>query len=376
MPVKHSKTDILILTTREGHASLAEAMEDELKLTKYHTAAEQLSDDVLGFNLYRLIYIYKPRAFKHIYQLAKKERATKLIDEVYKLALYPIIKKTLNHYQPKLIINTHFSFLAALHRYQRWHHLKVVNIIADPRQLVANEIYPQAEINTVFDNYQKQHADAIFPRLNLLETGWLVRKRFEAKYDKMCIRKKLKLKTKPLTFLFVSGYEGTIGIFDHLKKIVAETKKKSNPLQIVVACGKNDFLLQKMNKIKKEIQKNSKKINFVALPFTKNIHQYMQAADLVIGKAGPNTIFESIATRTPFFATTHINGLEDGSLEIIEEYKLGFVEENSDKIIKKLSKIIAQPSILNKFKPSLEKMAKKNAKARGMLVKEIQKLLE
>ncbi len=375
MTTKHSKTDVLILTTREGHASLAEAVRDELKLTKYCTATEQFSDDVFGFNLYRLIYIYKPQAFKHIYKLAKKEKATKLIDEVYKLALYPVIKKTLNHYQPKLVINTHFSFLAALHKYQRWHHLKVVNIIADPRQLVANEIYPQAEINTVFDNCQKQHANALFPRLNLLETGWFVRERFESKYNKMSIRKKLKLKVEPLTFLFVSGYEGTIGIFEHLKKIVAKTKKESTPLQIIVACGKNDFLLQKMNKIQQEIHKNNKNINFVALPFTKNIHQYMQAADLVIGKAGPNTIFESIATHTPFFATTHIHGLEDGNLKIIKEYNLGFVEENSDKIIKKLSKIIAQPNILNKFKPSLEQMAEKNAKAKGMLIREIKKLL-
>lgn len=373
MTNKQRKTDVLILTSREGHASLAEAIES--KLLENNIQTEQFYYDEFGFSFYKLIYIYQPQSFKHLYKLGKKQLVSKLTDEICGLALYPVIKKTLDYYQPKIVICTNFIFLASLHKYKRWHHLKVINVIANPKQLIGNEIYPQAEINAVFDDWQQQHATSIFPGANFLETGWFVRSRFETVYKQSLLRQQLDLKVKPLTLLFVSGYEGTAGIFDHLKKFLTETNNQLPPLQIIVACGKNDLLLDRMHRFKKHIDSTKQLIDFVILPFTKNIHQYMQASDLVIGKAGPNTLFESVATKTPFFATTHIHGLEEGSLDIIKNYKLGFVEEDPKKIVQKLAKIIQKPQILQKFQPSLELLAKKNAQSKEILLTEVKKML-
>ena len=97
----------------------------------------------------------------------------------------------------------------------------------------------------------------------------------------------------------------------------------------------------------------------------------MQAADLVIGKAGPNSVFEAIATLTPFFATTHISGQEDGNLDIIRDLKVGYVEEDVKKASKLLFKIIEYPEQLKEFKPHLKKLADYNKNSKKELQKRV-----
>ena len=68
----------------------------------------------------------------------------------------------------------------------------------------------------------------------------------------------------------------------------------------------------------------------------------MGIADLIIGKAGPNTIFETVAAKKPFIAITHIAGQEDCNLDLIKEYQLGFVEENAIKVVEALARCVEE----------------------------------
>jgi UDP-N-acetylglucosamine:LPS N-acetylglucosamine transferase len=101
----------------------------------------------------------------------------------------------------------------------------------------------------------------------------------------------------------------------------------------------------------------------------------MQAADLVIGKAGPNMLFETVATETPFFAITHIAGQEDGNLDIIRDYNLGYVEENILKAQRILKQIINHPEQLDKFKTDILKLKKYNQQSKEKLLKIIANLI-
>ena len=67
---------------------------------------------------------------------------------------------------------------------------------------------------------------------------------------------------------------------------------------------------------------------------------------------------------------------EDGNLEIIEKYKLGFIEENPLKASKLLLNIINNPKQLASFLPHLKKMKKHNYQAKEKLQKMISSLLK
>ncbi len=244
------------------------------------------------------------------------------------------------------------------------------NIIANPRTFSPLEISPQA-YNLVFDsNASKTCLSYGIPPEKIITSGWFIRNQFEQKYDQKKVRQQLKLDPNTLTLLVVTGSEGTNTV---LKNFPAFLNSKK-PVQVIFACGKNKTLYSTINTLSKAVKAaNSKnQATITPLAFTKNIHLYLQAADLVIGKAGPNLLFESVATHTPFLATTHVSGQEDGNLDIIEEYNLGYVEENIKRSVKLIKHIINQPETLKQFQPSLKKMAIYNHNSKKILLQAIQ----
>ena len=101
----------------------------------------------------------------------------------------------------------------------------------------------------------------------------------------------------------------------------------------------------------------------------------MAVSDLVVGKAGPNLIFETVAAKKPFMAVCHIAGQEDGNLSLIKKKKLGLVEENPVRAIRLLKKIINKPQILNRFEKFIKKERQYNKEAGDKLVKIVKNLL-
>ena len=92
-------------------------------------------------------------------------------------------------------------------------------------------------------------------------------------------------------------------------------------------------------------------------------------SDVVIGKAGPNLIFESAACQKPFVAISHISGNEDGNLGMIRDHNLGWVAENPFTAARLIKHIIADPGILEPKKHDLEQMSRKCYQG-GMFLRE------
>jgi UDP-N-acetylglucosamine:LPS N-acetylglucosamine transferase len=244
-----------------------------------------------------------------------------------------------------------------LEKIQKKFPFKFINVIPNPRTFFRQDVC-EAQVTCVFDEQTKKDVEKFPHSSEIICTGWFVRPQFEETYNKQSVRKELGLDPKLLTFLFVAGSEGTESILQPLDKI-----REISEIQIGIACGSN---LNLLNKVQSIAEKSGAHIH--AIPFSKEIHKYMQAADLVIGKAGPNMIFESIATHIPFFATTHISGLEDGNLNIIEKYKVGFVQENAEKAALEIKNIVEHPELLEPLIPNVKELAEYNKQQRKQLL--------
>ena len=86
-------------------------------------------------------------------------------------------------------------------------------------------------------------------------------------------------------------------------------------------------------------------------------------------------MFETVAARKPFIAVTHISGQEDGNLDLIKQYKLGYVEENAIKVVKLLQGVLKNPARLKKLAPSIAKMADINHEAGPKLLEIVERTL-
>jgi UDP-N-acetylglucosamine:LPS N-acetylglucosamine transferase len=131
-------------------------------------------------------------------------------------------------------------------------------------------------------------------------------------------------------------------------RIFKQQRKNISPFQAICACGDNTELKEEL-----ELLDYPSYIKPFIFPKTDNMASLMQASDLVIAKAGPNVLFESIATNKPFLATYHIKGQEDGNIDLIKCAQLGFSEENPQKTAYLIETILKNKELLDYTRPGI-----------------------
>jgi len=364
------KPSISIFTTAEGHLSIAQAVQQGLR----HNYSTHLNlNKGIEFALYAPIHLYFPKLNKIPYKISQNQKTKKLIRTYAKLAYQDKTIKALKRQKPSVAISCFYMYNPILDQANTYNQYLSLNIITDPRTISPVIPSPTAT-NFVFDKQAEDYCLNLgIPKNKIVKSGWFVRDEFEQPYDQQKIRQKLHLDPNTTTFLIVAGSDGTNTILKNIPTFINSSK----PLQVIVACGHNKKLFSYIKTFSKVISSLHKdnQITITPLSFTKNIHLYLKAADLVMGKAGPNLLFESVATHTPFLATTHVSGQEDGNLDIIHEYNLGFVQEKPIKAAKLIQKLANNPQILKQFQPSLKKLAKTNSKSKIILANYIKKNL-
>lgn len=347
---------VAIFTGPEGHLSIAQAIEQWLK--PHHHVVTFYDRNEL-FALYTPIYQLFPLAHKLPYTLSQSQMTLKAMRDIFKLKFEKKLEQFYTQHRPDVCISTYFMYNPNLERFQELAHTPFINIITDPKSIHPMLVSEKAQSNLVFDLAAQQRCHELCPAGTHTISGWLVRPQFKPVASKLPVRRKLKLDTKLFTILITAGSEGTMMI----AKLVPALLRLSKPTQIIVTAGNNNSLFRSMQTFSKVLKRINPNSRLIPLKFVTNMHEYMQAADLVVGKAGPNTLFESVATHTPFVAVTHIPGQEDGNLDVIREYKLGFVEENAFRAMWLLKELIEEPEKLQPFAEPIQKLAAHNAQA-------------
>ena len=120
---------------------------------------------------------------------------------------------------------------------------------------------------------------------------------------------------------------------------------------------------------------NNDILDTLVVGFTDEMDKYIGASDVVVGKAGPNLIFEAVAMEKPFIAITHISGQEDGNLELIEKYGIGWVAEDLGRLAPLLKQVIKDPGFIEDKKEKVKVLAKKNRQAGERLVELVKSLV-
>ena len=277
----------------------------------------------------------------------------------------------LSRYSPRILISTNYGFEPSITRYRARISVPYINIVTDPRTYFLTNLSTVADVNFVFDDRQAESFHRRHPRAQTRVAGWFVRSQFQEPADRGQVRAELGLERALFTVFVAAGWEGT----NQVLKILPGLVTAHRPVQVVVACGNNVRMLGLVEAIAETFRARAAHVRLTALPFTREIHRYMQAADLVVGKAGPNMLFESIATCTPFFAITHNHGQEDGNLDIIREYGIGLVEENPWRARAILRAIVDGRESLERFAPGVRALARRNAEATRQIRDTVRTLL-
>ncbi len=193
-------------------------------------------------------------------------------------------------------------------------------------------------------------------------TGIPLMNEFSKRQNKEKAQSSLGLRKKSFTVLILSGGFG-VGrveeIVQHtLKTLEKHTKRHFN---LLIVCGKNEALKANIEKMNVPTNVTDRVFGFV-----NNIHELMDASDVLISKSGGLTSAEAMAKGLPIIIVDPIPGQESRNAGIIVEFGAGWQALDHHNLRFKLDKIIQNPEMLATARTATKRLARPHA-ARDIL---------
>jgi UDP-N-acetylglucosamine:LPS N-acetylglucosamine transferase len=314
-----NKKKILVLTDDLpwGHRSIAKAiygfLKENEKTNDYIVEYREVKANIgIGGDLYTFAYRYFPKTNKLLYNFSNRKIALDLLEEVSAINL-PRLKKEVEKIKPDLIISSYFFHSYSLLRWRQRtkHNFKLWAVVPDPWTINAVSFIKDADLNLVYDETSlKEGLKYGIEKEKMMITGWWTRQSMFEKYDYKKSREKLGFKDDRPVIFIGGGSLGTNALPKLLPVILMMNKKAG----FVINTGVDKFafnLVDQFSKVLKKMRKDDL-IQVKHLGWIENMAEVLSACDMIFGKAGPNFLFDCVASRKPFVAITHISGQEDG----------------------------------------------------------------
>ena len=123
-------------------------------------------------------------------------------------------------------------------------------------------------------------------------------------------------------------------------------------VDIAFVCGKN----MKQRARIAEIAKQSPISRVKVYGFIDFMYELMNMADIILTKAGPATIFETLMLQKPLIITQRIYGQEQGNVDFVVRNKLGWFIPHPRAVVKHIRKILDHPEIAEQVIQNIRQM--------------------
>ncbi len=181
-------------------------------------------------------------------------------------------------------------------------------------------------------------------------TGIPIEEKFSHKLSRVEAASKLGIDPEQFTVLITSG-GGGVGLVEPL---VDQLLYQSQPLQVLVVCGTNQELAQKL-------QKKESKSKMLVFGFVDNIQELMSASDLLVGKGGGLTITESLCMGLPMVLVGALPGQETRNVSCMLSNGSARSARSATQAVSQIKEFISHGELLREYRLSAEKLGKPRA---------------
>ncbi|HEY9787002.1 MAG TPA: glycosyltransferase [Candidatus Obscuribacterales bacterium] len=320
-----NKVLILSASSGAGHVRAGQALEKAL--LELSMAKEVKHIDTLDYTnkifrtFYSRAYIdmvnHMPEVLGWLYDKADRPwQAEKRRLAFDKLNTRPFIKM-LQKYQPDISVCTHFLPCEII----SW--LKAKEHLNSPQAIVVTDFDVHAMwLCHYFEHYfvaldeTKIHLSKLgIPESRITRTGIPIDPAFTRLPSKQEARKMFGLDPNKTTILLSTGGFG-VGPINNLLLSLLELK---HPAQIIVICGRNDKLKARLTQTARTLPPDHH-LSLMIVGYTSEIHFYMAASDILVGKPGGLTTSEALAAGLVMVVVNPIPGQEErNSDHLLEE---------------------------------------------------------
>ena len=148
--------------------------------------------------------------------------------------------------------------------------------------------------------------------------------------EQAAIRRRLGLDERRRTVLVAGGGEGSGGLLEQVRVL----SERRHPWQVIVVCGRNERLRQRLIGLRFETPT-------LVLGFVDDMPDLLRASDLAVGKAGPGAVAEALTTGVPLVATSYLPGQERGNVRFVTEAGVGRYAPRRARLLTAVSELLS-----------------------------------
>jgi 1,2-diacylglycerol 3-beta-galactosyltransferase len=343
LQVRKPRITFLFSDTGGGHRAASEAIIDAIHCEYGDSIVTQMVD---------FLKEYAPLPFNHLPEaypgMAKNQEIWKAMFEtsngpsgvkIVTNTFWPMVRKAayrlMEDYRNDLLVSVHplaTSFgMKALDGRNRPPFITVVTDLVTGHALWFNQ---QCDLTIVPTEMARQLAlsYSLSPEKVRVTGMPILLKCDDSPEKKPLIRERLGWMQEKLTVLLVGGGEG----MGPLNEMASAINDSDLDVSLVIVTGRN-------TKLEAELREWNWKKPTRIYGFTHEMQAFMQAADVIVTKAGPGTIAEAMAAALPIILYAKIPGQEDGNVDYVLEEEVGVWAPDPALVIHALRKWVNRP---------------------------------
>jgi 1,2-diacylglycerol 3-beta-galactosyltransferase len=361
----------LISDTGGGHRAGAMAIGAALDEIDKGTRLEWRIDDIAAhctFPLSKLGPAYSaalrfaPPIYGALYHATNGRRRYRTIVRVCEPLYRERLRDLFISYQPDVIVSVHPLLNHAALRARddaRMQQVPVVTVITDLGKV--HESWLVSEADAVVVPAREVYARALsrgVPRARLRLLGHPIHPKFDdVTGSKADLRAQLGLPGEgtPIVMLMAGGEGG-----GKLLSTSLALARARLPIELVVVCGRNEPLEQKLRELSATLP-----TPMHVLGFTDKIPEYFRAVDLLVTKAGPGTLAEANAAQLPVVVYDFVPGQERGNVDFVRHNGLGLTAlQGASAVVSAVRSVISNPERLATIRHNQEIVAPRRSSRR------------
>jgi 1,2-diacylglycerol 3-beta-galactosyltransferase len=149
---------------------------------------------------------------------------------------------------------------------------------------------------------------------------------------KSILRKKLGWPLDKPIVLMVGGGDG----MGPLGRTAREVDASGLDVGLIIVCGRNQ-------RLKASLEADKWENPTLIYGFTRDMPDFMRAADFIVTKAGPGTIAEALNAELPIILYSKLPGQEDGNVTFVVEEGAGVWAPAPQEVVRTLTRWISRP---------------------------------
>jgi UDP-N-acetylglucosamine:LPS N-acetylglucosamine transferase len=355
------KIDLYAIDIGGGHLAPANAIKRQFDLMHYPDLEVRVVNLGRALRMRFLSLIYKtywnlclryPPLINAFYRGADNPFLMKVLDRVFGTAYLPRFTSYLLMERPDVVVSTYFTFTHFLETLKHVDQLHAAAVVLNPEPFDAHLVWFSSALdgNMVFSERSRDEIIAKgLPARRVMLFPFPINPEFKRRTATPArLRGRLGLAEDRFTVLLFFGAEGQ----GPAKQYLAEIAIRKLDVQVVVLCGRNARLRADLEE---QARHGLGAVRLAVRGFVTNVPDYIAAADIVVGKSGPNQVFETLLQERPIVISSFLANEQRTSDWVIEN-GVGWLCRTPHQFVQLLVRLMGNPRLLRECRASIRRL--------------------